>query len=82
MLSNLTPAQEPVAWGAIATALLEVIVVFAPSFGVHISAEQQGALGALIVAVIPIIVGIVVRQNSTATATAPPPATPAPPSAS
>ena len=74
-LATLTPAQEPALWGAVATAILEVVVVFAPSFGIHISVEQQTALGALIVAVIPIVVGLFVRQNTTPTA---PPPTPAP----
>lgn len=71
MLSNLTPAQEPVAWGAVATALLEVVVVFAPSFGIHISVEQQTALGALLVAVIPIVVALFVRHNVSPTAAPP-----------
>jgi hypothetical protein len=74
---NLTPAQEPVAWGALATAILEVAVVFAPRFGFTISTEQQTALAALIAAVIPIVVGLFVRQNTIPTAPAPPlPATP------
>ncbi len=72
-LSNLTPAQEPALWAALATAILEVAVVFAPSFGVHISVEQQGALGALILAVIPLVAGILVRQSTTPTAPAPAP---------
>jgi hypothetical protein len=71
-VKNLTPSQEPVAWGALATALLEVAVVLAPRFGVHISQDEQVALGALIVAAIPIIVGLFVRQNVTPVAPAPP----------
>lgn len=78
-MPNLTPAQEPVAWGALATAVLEVAVVFAPRFGFAITTEQQTALAALIAAVIPIAVGFFVRQNTTPTAPAPPlPPTPAP----
>jgi hypothetical protein len=67
-LDNLTPSQEPVLWGALATALLELAVVFAPRFGIHISGNEQVALGALVAAAIPIVVGLFVRKNVTPTA--------------
>jgi len=72
MLSNLTPAQEPALWGALVTALLGVVVVFLPRFGVHLSSDEYTALAALVVAIVPIVIGLVVRQN--VTPIAPPPA--------
>ena len=73
MFANLTPAQEPVAWGALGTALLELVVIFAPRFGVHISGDEQVALGAFVAAAIPLIVGLFVRQSTTPTAPPPKP---------
>jgi uncharacterized membrane protein len=81
MLSNLTPAQEPVAWGALVTALLELAVVFAPRFGIEISVNEQAALAGLFVVAIPIIVGLFVRQSTTPVAVPPAPAPPATPTA-
>ena len=62
---SLSPAQEPVAWGALGTALLELAVIFAPRFGIHITGDEQAALSAVLVAAIPIIVGFFVRQQVT-----------------
>jgi hypothetical protein len=77
MFANLTPSQEPVAYGALATALLELVVIFAPRFGFHISGDEQVALGAFVAAAIPIIVGLFVRQQVTPTAPPPAPVAPA-----
>ena len=77
MLSNLTPAQEPALWGALATAILGLIVVFLPRFGVTLSKDEYTAIAAVLAAVIPIVIGLVVRQAVTPNA---PPPTPAPPS--
>ncbi len=76
MLSNLTPAQEPAVWGGLATAVLALIVVFLPRFGVNLSKDELAALQGLVLVAIPILIALVVRQN--VTPTAPPPA-PAPP---
>lgn len=70
----MTPDNEPVLFGAFATALLEVVIVFAPRFGFTISGAEQTALGALVAAAVPIIVGLFVR-----TQVIPKPATPANP---
>jgi hypothetical protein len=72
MLSNLTPSQEPAIWGALATALLGLIVVFLPRFGVTLSKDEYTAIAALAAAIIPIVIGLVVRQA--VTPVAPPPA--------
>jgi hypothetical protein len=73
MIANLVPSQEPVAWGALATAILGLLVVFAPRFGVHIGQDEQAALGAFLIIAIPIVVGYFVRNNVTPTAPAPKP---------
>jgi len=72
MLSNLTPAQEPALWGGLATAVLALVVVFLPRFGITLTSDEQTALSAVLIAAIPIVVAIFVRQN--VTPTAPPPA--------
>ena len=72
MLSNLTPAQEPALWGGLATAVLALIVVFLPRFGITLTNDEQTALSAVLIAAIPIVVAIFVRQN--VTPVAPPPA--------
>jgi hypothetical protein len=71
MIANLSPSQEPVAWGALATAILGLLVVFAPRFGIHVSQDEQAAVGAVLAIVIPIVVGYFVRKNVTPTAPAP-----------
>jgi hypothetical protein len=75
MWSNLTPSQEPALWGALVTALLGVIVVFLPRFGITLSRDEYTALAALAAAGIPIVIGLVVRQA--VTPNAPPPSPPA-----
>ncbi len=72
MLSNLTPAQEPALWGGLATAMLALVVVFLPRFGVTLTSDEQTALSAVLIAAIPIVVAIFVRQN--VIPVAPPPA--------
>ena len=76
MISNLTPSQEPVAWGAVVTALLGVVVVFLPRFGVHLSGDEYTALAGLAAVLVPIVVALVVRQK--VVPTAPPPPVPPP----
>lgn len=73
-MSNLTPAQEPAVWGALVTAILGVIVVFLPRFGVTLSKDEYTAIAALAAVLIPVVIGFVVRQNVTPNA---PPPTPA-----
>ena len=75
-MSSLTPAQEPVAWGALIAAILGLIVVFLPRFGVSLSKDEFTAIGAFAAAAIPIVIGLVVRQN--VMPNAPPPAPPLP----
>ena len=77
-MSNLTPDQEPALFGALITAVLSVIVVFLPRFGVHLSKDEYTALAAVAVAAIPIIVGLFVRSKVTPTAAAPTPTPVAP----
>ncbi len=72
MLSNLTPAQEPALWGGLATAVLALVVVFLPRFGITLTSDEQTALSAVLIAAIPIVVAIFVRQN--VIPVAPPPA--------
>jgi hypothetical protein len=74
MFANLAPSQEPALWGALTTALLGLVVVFLPRFGVTLSKDEYTAIAAVAVAAIPIVVGLLVRQNTTPTA--PPPGPP------
>jgi hypothetical protein len=76
MLANLTPSQEPALWGALVTALLGLVVVFLPRFGVTLSKDEYTALAAVAVAAIPIAVGLLVRQNVIPTAPPPTPKVP------
>ena len=76
MLSNLTPNQEPVAWGALATALLGLIYIFLPRFGVSLSTDEKTAIGAAAAIVVPLAIGYLVRRSVTPNApSAPPPTT-------
>lgn len=61
MFSNLTPAQEPAVYGALAYAIVALAVVFAPRFGVTLNQGEQAAIIALATA----LVAVFVRSNVT-----------------
>ena len=61
----MTPDNEPVLFGAFATAVLEVAIVFAPRFGITLTGGEQTALGALVAAAVPIAVALFVRRQVT-----------------
>jgi hypothetical protein len=71
MLANLAPSQEPALWAGVVTAILGVIVVFLPRFGVTLSKDEYTAVAALAVAVIPVVLALLVRSNVTPNASLP-----------
>lgn len=77
-LQSVSQSQEPVAYGALATALLELVVVFAPRFGLALTQPEQVALGALVLAIVAVFTRAQVQPVPDP---APTPAAPQPPAA-
>lgn len=66
-MSNLGFKDEPVMWIAVITAILDVVV----AYGAPVTVDQKTALVGLITAVIPIVAGLVARQQVTPVAKLP-----------
>jgi drug/metabolite transporter (DMT)-like permease len=64
-MSNISFPHEPAVWIGFATAIIGVVAVFWPNF---LTADQQKALLAAIVAGTPIILSFVTRSQVTANA--------------